>query len=68
MKINLIFIVCLCAGTILFDDINDSLNIVPPLNNSDWNDMYITFVGSVVGVIVGVSLNYILNFFKKRKD
>ena len=68
MKINLIFIVCLCDGSILFDDINDSLNIVPTLNNSNWNDVYITLVGSAVGMIVGVSLNFILNFFKKRKD
>jgi len=68
MKINFIFIICLVAGSVLFDDINESLNILPIVDNSNWNDMYTTFVGSAIGIIVGVSLNFIIDFFKKKKD
>jgi len=39
MKINFIFIICLVAGSVLFDDINESLNILPIADNSNWNDM-----------------------------
>ena len=28
MKINLIFIICLVSGSVLFDDLNESLKIV----------------------------------------
>ena len=68
MKVNLIFIICLVSGSILFDDINESLKIVPTLENSDWNDIYITFIGSAVGVFTGISLNFILDKIKKNNE
>ena len=68
MKINLIFIICLVSGSILFDDLNESLKIVPTLENSDWNDIYITFIGSAVGVFTGISLNFIINKIKKNNE
>ena len=68
MKVNLIFIICLVSGSILFDDINESLKIVPTLENSDWNDIYITFIGSAVGVFIGISLNFIIDKIKKNNE
>jgi hypothetical protein len=68
MKINLIFIICLVSGSILFDDLNESLKIVPTLENSDWNDIYITFIGSAVGVFTGISLNFIIDKIKKNNE
>ena len=68
MKINLIFIICLVSGSVLFDDLNESLKIVPTLENSDWNDIYITFIGSAVGVFIGISLNFIIDKIKKNNE
>lgn len=68
MKINLIFMICLVSGSVLFDDLNESLKIVPTLENSDWNDIYITFIGSAVGVFIGISLNFIIDKIKKNNE
>ena len=68
MKINLIFMICLVSGSVLFDDLNESLKIVPTLENSDWNDIYITFIGSAVGVFTGISLNFIIDKIKKNNE
>ena len=68
MKVNLIFIICLVSGSILFDDINESLKIVPTLENSDWNDFYITFIGSAIGLFSGISINFIIDKIKKNNE
>ena len=60
--------ICLVSGSVLFDDLNESLKIVPTLENSDWNDIYITFIGSAVGVFIGISLNFIIDKIKKNND
>ena len=60
--------ICLVSGSVLFDDLNESLKIVPTLENSDWNDIYITFIGSAVGVFIGISLNFIIDKIKKNNE
>ena len=68
MKVNLIFMICLVSGSVLFDDLNESLKIVPTLENSDWNDFYITLIGSAIGLFSGISINFIIDKIKKNNE
>ena len=60
--------ICLVSGSVLFDDLNESLKIVPTLENSDWNDFYITFIGSAIGLFSGISINFIIDKIKKNNE